>query len=146
MPEGLSSEDEFHVILRRECARSDRNGHGFSVVAFNVGGESTRSALAERLTSVVFQRLRATDEMGWLDDERIGVLLYNTPREKAWHNMRLEVTPGIACLWQIYARHSKSFDRWARLDIEYIRKRSPLFDLKLLLLTIPAVISMKGAS
>ena len=62
-----------------------------------------------------------------------------------WHNMRLEVAPGITCLWQVYARHSNCFDTWARLDIEYVKKRSFLLDLKLLLMTIPAVISMRGA-
>jgi len=66
-------------------------------------------------------------------------------QQDAWHNMRLEIVPGITCLWQIYARHSRCFDRWARLDIEYARKRSFLFDVKLLFLTIPAVLSRRGA-
>jgi lipopolysaccharide/colanic/teichoic acid biosynthesis glycosyltransferase len=388
----LNSKDEFDVILKRECARSDRNGRGFSVVAFRAGCQDGNNAFAECLKGVLLQRVRTTDEIGWLDEQRIGVLLYNTspegawdyashvqgafaaegpapectvytypvlwigfedekgaagPKDRgrqvpgkrglrhsvdrdcgtsrqgtgmatrtrgavisanvpafardtvqsqrsrkpdldlfpfvvsalpvwkrvmdivgatvtlivlspimlavaiairltsngpiifrqqraglkgkpftcyrfrsmvvdaetrkerflrynersgvafkmtddprvtrlgrflrktsldelpqlsnvlrgemslvgprplpleevqqqdAWHNIRLEVTLGITCLWQIYARHSRSFDRWARLDIEYIRRRSPLLDLKLLLLTIPAVISMRGAS
>ncbi len=66
-------------------------------------------------------------------------------QQDPWHNMRLEVAPGITCLWQVYARHSNCFDTWARLDIEYVKKRSFLLDLKLLLMTIPAVISMRGA-
>ncbi len=66
-------------------------------------------------------------------------------RQDPWHNTRLEVAPGITCLWQVYARHSNCFDTWARLDIEYVKKRSFLLDLKLLFMTIPAVISMRGA-
>lgn len=62
-----------------------------------------------------------------------------------WHKARLEVKPGITCLWQISARHESDFDIWARLDIEYVRKQSLLLDLKILLLTLPAVISRKGA-
>ena len=63
-----------------------------------------------------------------------------------WHNYRLEIKPGITCIWQVYARHEKSFEDWVRLDIKYRQKQSLLFDLKLLALTIPAVLSRRGAS
>ncbi len=66
-------------------------------------------------------------------------------QQNRWQNERLSITPGITCLWQVYARQDKSFDRWSRLDIEYITKRSPLLDLKILLMTLPAVLSRKGA-
>lgn len=62
-----------------------------------------------------------------------------------WQDKRLDVTPGITCIWQVYARHDKSFDRWTRLDIEYIMRRSLHLDLKILLKTLPAVLSRKGA-
>ena len=62
-----------------------------------------------------------------------------------WQDMRLEINPGITCLWQISARHKSSFDDWVRLDIEYARKQSLLLDLKILLLTAPAVLSRRGA-
>lgn len=62
-----------------------------------------------------------------------------------WHNYRLDIKPGITCIWQVYARHNKSFEDWVRLDIEYVRKQSALLDLKLLCMTIPAVLSRKGA-
>jgi lipopolysaccharide/colanic/teichoic acid biosynthesis glycosyltransferase len=345
----ISSADEFRSKLAVERARADRNGHGFSLVAFKVGEGLVNDALARCVERVVAGRLRVADELGWFDEQHLGVLLYNTPAEGAWnyvnqvqdalsaekaavesnvyvypttwtgagegtgepgeqetirenvpllkpdtetgpqptidfiaplpawkramdilgsfaaivvfspvmlaiammiklsskgpvifkqqragfkgkpftcykfrsmvidaedqqkelldlnersgisfkmthdprvtragkllrktsldelpqffnvlkgdmslvgprpipvkeamqqdtwHNMRLEVHPGITCLWQIYARNSVSFDSWARLDIEYIRKRSLLLDLKLLLLTIPAVLSQRGA-
>jgi lipopolysaccharide/colanic/teichoic acid biosynthesis glycosyltransferase len=62
-----------------------------------------------------------------------------------WQDMRLEINPGITCLWQIYGRHKSSFDDWVRLDIEYSRRQSLLLDLKILLLTLPAVLSRRGA-
>jgi lipopolysaccharide/colanic/teichoic acid biosynthesis glycosyltransferase len=65
---------------------------------------------------------------------------------ESWHNYRLEVKPGITCIWQVYARHEKSFENWVRLDIKYRREQSFLFDMKLLALTIPAVLSRRGAS
>ena len=65
---------------------------------------------------------------------------------ESWHNYRLEVKPGITCIWQVYARDEKCFENWVRLDIKYKREQSFLLDMKLLLMTIPAVLSRKGAS
>jgi len=56
------------------------------------------------------------------------------------------VKPGITCIWQVYARDEKCFENWVRLDIKYKREQSFLLDMKLLLMTIPAVLSRKGAS
>jgi lipopolysaccharide/colanic/teichoic acid biosynthesis glycosyltransferase len=62
-----------------------------------------------------------------------------------WQGRRLEVKPGITCLWQVTARQDRDFERWVRLDIEYERRQSFLFDLKILFMTPLAVISRKGA-
>jgi lipopolysaccharide/colanic/teichoic acid biosynthesis glycosyltransferase len=62
-----------------------------------------------------------------------------------WHWRRLDVKPGLTCIWQVTCRHDKDFDRWVRLDLEYIAKRSLLLDLKLLFQTIPAVLAQRGA-
>lgn len=62
-----------------------------------------------------------------------------------WQLHRLSIRPGITCLWQVSGRSHLSFDEWMRLDMEYIKKRSFGMDLKILLRTIPAVLSAKGA-
>ncbi len=62
-----------------------------------------------------------------------------------WHGRRLDVKPGITCFWQIYSRHNSSFEEWVRLDIRYVNSISPWFDIKILFLTIPAVLSRRGA-
>lgn len=62
-----------------------------------------------------------------------------------WHCMRRDLKPGITCLWQISAREDEDFDGWVRLDIQYLRNVNFWLDLKILLLTIPAVLSGKGA-
>jgi lipopolysaccharide/colanic/teichoic acid biosynthesis glycosyltransferase len=62
-----------------------------------------------------------------------------------WQLRRLSVRPGLTCLWQISGRSSIGFDEWMRLDMEYIEDRSFTLDLKILFLTIPAVVSGKGA-
>jgi len=62
-----------------------------------------------------------------------------------WHRRRLDVMPGLTCIWQVRGRSRVSFDDWMRMDMEYIRRRSPLYDLKILLLTVPAVVLRRGA-
>jgi lipopolysaccharide/colanic/teichoic acid biosynthesis glycosyltransferase len=62
-----------------------------------------------------------------------------------WQWRRLDVKPGITCLWQISGRSTLSFKEWMRLDLEYIKHRSFWLDLRILLRTIPAVLSREGA-
>jgi lipopolysaccharide/colanic/teichoic acid biosynthesis glycosyltransferase len=62
-----------------------------------------------------------------------------------WQRRRLEVTPGITCIWQVTGRSQTSFEDWVRADIRYISRRSLWTDLLLLLKTIPAVLVGKGA-
>jgi lipopolysaccharide/colanic/teichoic acid biosynthesis glycosyltransferase len=58
---------------------------------------------------------------------------------------RLSVTPGMTCIWQVSGRSDIDWDGWIELDLEYIRTWSLGLDVKLLLLTIPAVLSGRGA-
>ena len=58
---------------------------------------------------------------------------------------RLNVIPGLTCLWQISGRSDIPFSRQVKLDKEYIRSRSIRRDLRILLKTIPAILSGKGA-
>lgn len=58
---------------------------------------------------------------------------------------RLTVKPGITCIWQVSGRADLDFDTWIDLDLEYIDSWSLGLDAKLLVKTIPAVLSGKGA-
>jgi lipopolysaccharide/colanic/teichoic acid biosynthesis glycosyltransferase len=58
---------------------------------------------------------------------------------------RLSVIPGLTCIWQVSGRSNIPFDRWVDLDLEYIKRRSTFQDMKLLVATIPAVLSGRGA-
>jgi lipopolysaccharide/colanic/teichoic acid biosynthesis glycosyltransferase len=58
---------------------------------------------------------------------------------------RLEVEQGLTCIWQVSGRSLIPFEGQVDLDIEYIETRSFLFDLKLLLKTVPAVLAGRGA-
>lgn len=58
---------------------------------------------------------------------------------------RLMVTPGITGLWQISGRADTTFNEQIDLDIRYIEERSWITDFRILLATVPAIISGKGA-
>lgn len=62
-----------------------------------------------------------------------------------WHKKRLEVAPGVTGLWQVSGRSEIPFDEMVMLDIYYIENWSPGLDVKILLRTMPAVFSGRGA-
>ncbi len=62
-----------------------------------------------------------------------------------WHYRRLEVQPGITCLWQISGRSSIGFNEWMKLDSDYVQHRGFFYDMKIILLTLPAIIARRGA-
>lgn len=64
---------------------------------------------------------------------------------KRWQRRRLSVKPGITCIWQISGRNNINFDEWMKLDLHYIDHWSLSLDLKILIRTIPAVLSGRGA-
>ena len=70
------------------------------------------------------------------------------PREvqvyDVWHRRRLSMQPGITGLWQVSARREADFDRWVRLDLDYIDRWSLWLDLKIILRTIPAMLVGEG--
>ncbi len=70
---------------------------------------------------------------------------YEIPLYDPTHLRRLDVPQGMTGLWQVYGRGRVSFDGYMALDLEYVARRTFLLDLKLLALTLPAVLSQRGA-
>jgi len=66
-------------------------------------------------------------------------------RYTARERRRLAVTPGLTCIWQVSGRADLDFQQQVELDVRYIRERCLWLDFKLMLLTVPAVLSGKGA-
>jgi len=65
---------------------------------------------------------------------------------KQWHYVRFLAMPGLTGLWQVSGRATiKDFDKVVSLDFEYIKKWNLLIDIKIMLKTLPVVISGKGA-
>jgi len=61
------------------------------------------------------------------------------------HRRRLSVRPGLTCLWQVSGRSDLTFDEWMALDLEYVERWSLGLDVAIILRTIPAIISRRGA-
>lgn len=102
-----------------------------------------------------FLRKYSIDELPQLFSVFIGDLSLVGPRPPLqyefkefdlWHRRKLSVKPGLTCLWQISGRNNiNNFDDWAKLDLEYIDNWSLLLDIKILLKTIPVVLTGRGA-
>lgn len=57
-----------------------------------------------------------------------------------WLRRRIDVTPGLTCIWQVYGRSRVSFADWVRMDLRYMRSQTLWHDLKLIVQTIPAML------
>lgn len=119
-------------------------------------GPVFKMAADPRVTRVGrFLRLSSIDELPQLVNVLLGQMSLVGPRPptpdevekyELSQRRRLSVKPGLTCLWQVSGRSMLQFDDWVRLDLEYIDRWSLLLDLWILLRTIPAVLTGKGAS
>ncbi len=67
-------------------------------------------------------------------------------RYEAWQRRRLSVRPGLTCVWQVSGRDQISFGAWMLLDMRYIDHWSLWDDVRLILQTVPVVLTGRGAS
>jgi len=153
--------------------RAGLNGRKFALYKFRtmyVGADLAKRELANqnemdrvafkirddpRITSIgKFIRKYSLDELPQLMNVIKGDMSIVGPRPplpdevnnyRTWQRRRLSMKPGLTCLWQISGRNEVSFDKWMELDLEYIDNWSLFLDLKVVLKTIPAVISGRGA-
>jgi exopolysaccharide biosynthesis polyprenyl glycosylphosphotransferase len=61
-----------------------------------------------------------------------------------WQRRRLSMKPGLTCLWQIDGRNQVDFEHWMKMDLDYIDNWRLELDFKILLKTIPVILSCKG--
>jgi len=62
-----------------------------------------------------------------------------------WQKHRMNITPGLTCIWQVKGRSRVGFDDWIRMDMAYMRRRTFWRDLSIIFATIPAVLLRRGA-
>jgi exopolysaccharide biosynthesis polyprenyl glycosylphosphotransferase len=155
--------------------RAGRGGTSFRLVKFRsmyVDAEERKAALTEmnestdgvmfkikedpRVTRVgrVLRRF-SLDELPQLFNVLVGEMSLVGPRplifsesdalDAEWHLRRLELRPGLTGPWQVYGRSQNPFQEMVRFDYQYVAGWSLARDIELLLATIPAVLSGRGA-
>jgi len=108
-----------------------------------------------RMTAVGrFLRRFSLDELPQLFNVLLGQMSLVGPRPlpqrdfdqlEEWHKKRYLVLPGITGLWQVSGRSELDFDDLVRLDFLYLERWSVALDLTILVKTVPAVFSRRGA-
>jgi exopolysaccharide biosynthesis polyprenyl glycosylphosphotransferase len=63
-----------------------------------------------------------------------------------WQRRRLRMRPGLTCLWAVAGRDTVDFETWMKMDMQYIDTWSLALDWKIILRTIPRVLTGRGAS
>jgi exopolysaccharide biosynthesis polyprenyl glycosylphosphotransferase len=101
-----------------------------------------------------FLRKYSIDELPQLANVLLGQMSLVGPRPlpqrdferlEPWHKKRYLVTPGITGLWQVSGRSELDFDDLVRLDFLYLERWSVFLDLTILVKTVPAVFTRRGA-
>ncbi|GAB4224283.1 MAG: sugar transferase [Acidobacteriota bacterium] len=159
------------VLYRQE--RVGLNGRRFRMLKFRsmyVDADKRLAELRDRneMTGPVFKmkhdprvtpvgrfiRKFSIDELPQLWNVFVGEMSLVGPRPpiphevegyERWQRRRLSMKPGLTCLWQVSGRNDVDFDTWMKLDMEYIDNWSLLLDLKILVKTIPVVLTARGA-
>ena len=167
----IKKEDGGPAIFVQE--RLGKNGKPFKMYKFRtmcVGAENMLSDLMDqneldgpafkikkdpRITKFgVKLRKNSLDELPQLINILNGTMSIVGPRpplpnEVAQYNEyqrhRLDVVPGLTCYWQCSGRNNITFDQWMEMDMQYIRERSMITDIKLIIKTIIPVLKGIGA-
>ncbi len=170
---GIKLQDRGPAFYHQE--RLGRGGRRFKLWKFRtmvLNADALKTALAqanpEAMSGVRFKmtndprvtrlgrilRRFSIDELPQIYNVLIGDMTLVGPRPPVWREVneysltalrRLEVTPGLTCLWQIGGRSDLTFEQQVELDLEYIDSVPASEEVLIVLKTIPAVISGKGA-
>lgn len=137
-----------HVEVHRAYVRQYANGADGAETANGVHKPLNNGLVITRVGKVL--RQTSLDELPQLWNILRGDMSFVGPRAwadyelesyKDWHYRRLEVLPGLTGLAQINGRSALAFDQIIRLDIEYIDQRSLWLDVKIMLKTVPVVLT-----
>lgn len=124
-------------------ARSEQDGAAFKMEhdprVFKVGNFLRRTSIDELPQLINVLR----GEMSLVGPRPLPI--EEAERVAGWQRRRLDVMPGLTCIWQVEGRSRVSFIEWMRMDMRYIQRRGLLSDLQLMFATVPAVLMRKGA-
>jgi exopolysaccharide biosynthesis polyprenyl glycosylphosphotransferase len=159
------------VFKQVRCGLAGRRFTFYKFRSMNLGAENDRQYLDylnemdgpvfkmkddPRVTSFGrFLRKTSLDELPQLFNIFKGDMSFVGPRPplphevlryEKWQRRRLRMKPGLTCLWILEGRNNLTFSRWMKLDMEYIDHWSLGLDFKIILRTIPRIITGRGAS
>lgn len=143
--------------LHREFATNYINGHTSEIGIPSSGGQVVYKPNGDHRITRVGKWLRQTslDELPNFFNVLKGemslvgprpVVRYEVEQYSKWHLQRLAVLPGLTGLPQISGRGKLTFNQAVQLDVEYIKQRSLLLDLKILVKTIPVLFMTKATA
>lgn len=72
-------------------------------------------------------------------------LPYEVEQYNEYQIQRLLIKPGITCIWQTEGRNKVTFDEWVEMDLDYIKNRNTILDIKLILKTIKVLFGDSNA-
>ena len=134
---------------------SDDVHRGHVLALIESGTKAGKLAADSRVTRIGgFLRRTSLDELPQLWNVLRGEMSLVGPRPPIPYEVdaypphwlgRFAVKPGVTGLWQVSGRSEVSLEEMIELDVEYVRRRSVVFNLWILLRTVPAVLSMRGA-
>ncbi len=142
--------------FRSMCVNADSPEMLAKLAALNeMDGPAFKIKNDPRITKVGrFIRRTSLDELPQLINIFIGDMTIVGPRPPLvsevaqyteYQRQRLLVKQGLTCYWQCSGRNNINFEEWVELDLKYIRERSLWTDIKIIFMTIPAVLSGDGA-
>jgi lipopolysaccharide/colanic/teichoic acid biosynthesis glycosyltransferase len=142
-------------IYKLRSMHCDAHHHQGALRAYNEqDGPAFKMRNDPRTTRVGrFLRRTSLDELPQLWNVLVGDMSLVGPRPlpvaeseqcEPWQRARLNVVPGMTCVWQVSGRNTVSFNEWMRMDMDYLRRRSLVFDFLLLLRTLPSLLLHRG--
>ncbi|WP_428485845.1 sugar transferase [Rhodopila sp.] len=141
------------VVGAEECLRDYLKYHPHVVPEWN---QENKLAVDPRITPLgAFLRKTSLDEVPQLWNVLLGEMSLVGPRPVTAQEMRerygshadvvTSVRPGVTGLWQVSGRNDIDYDLRVLLDHRYVRSRTLLSDLVIMLQTVPAVVRARGA-
>src|SRR3954469_12815447 len=82
--QSMLTPEQMNIAIQRESARADRSGGEFALVLFRIRNRDRSSLSTVRLAKTLLGRIRATDDIGWYDEDHLGVLLPDTSATGGW--------------------------------------------------------------
>jgi lipopolysaccharide/colanic/teichoic acid biosynthesis glycosyltransferase len=141
--------------IHRSHVRNLMNGKA-GLSSAGSSGESSYKLIEDERTTRFGRVLRKTsiDELPQLINVLKGEMtlvgprphpVYEVENYNLWYSHRLDVKPGITGLGQVYGRFDTEYEDVYRLDLRYLKRKSLILDLKILLRTILVILSRRGA-